>query len=373
MWGRLTLKINGLNQARLIDNLIAWKIKIYKLDKLSPSQLILITDKTSYINLLGKTKNMCYTINVEKVTGLMAFLQIFKHHIALFVALILMLIGMFIASNFIFRIDVYGIDRIDRAQVLEVLVNNDVKVGKNKNTINTDDIERQLYSTIDDIGLVSVIIKGTTIVVNIEEKLAFESSQFTPVVAKSDGIITDIVIITGTPLVKIGDVVKKGDTLVAPYYIDGQGVQQPITAVAEVYATVEASGSVDVKNEIVVNNRTGKKASYNSFILFGKEFLANKQIPYEDYEVEYYDTYVASNSWLPLIKRTTTYYEVQKTKVNVNYDDEREEAINKATDIAYESLDDDTLQIIDKKIVESQYQDGTIVTCYLKLYKRLDI
>ena len=77
MWGRLTLKINGLNQARLIDNLIAWKIKIHKLDKLSPSQLILITDKTSYINLLGKTKNMCYTINVEKVTGLMAFLQIF--------------------------------------------------------------------------------------------------------------------------------------------------------------------------------------------------------------------------------------------------------------------------------------------------------
>lgn len=373
MWGKLTLRIEGLNQARFIDNLIAWKIKIYKLDKLSPSQLILITDKTSYTNLVGKTKNMCYNINVEKVTGLISFWKFFKHHIALFISLILMLVSMLVASNFIFRIDVYGIDRIDKAQVLNVLSSNGINVGQNKKNIDTDYIERQLYTTINDIGLVSVIIKGTTIVINIEEKLAFESSKFTPVVAQNNGIITDIVLITGTPLVKIGDVVKKGDTLVAPYYIDGQGVRQPITAVAEVYATIEAEGSVDVKNEIVVSNRTGNKKSYNSFVLFGNEFLKNQQIPYSDYEVEYHDTYVASNSWLPLIKRTTTYYEVEKTKVKVDYENEKEKAIIEATNIAYDSLNDDSLQIIDKKIVESQYQDGTIVTCYLKVNKRLDI
>lgn len=373
MFGKITLKIVGLNQSRLIENLIAWNIKIYYLNKLSSSQLIIVTNQTSCKNLFGKLKNMCYTINVEKVTGLLAFCNLFKRHIALFVMLLLMTAMVLVTSQFIFRIDVYGIDRIDKSQVVSVLETNGVKVGQYNKNINTKEIEKALYSTIDDIGLVSVIIKGTTVVVNIEEKLEFENKNFTPIVAQEDGIITDIVLVTGTPLVKVGEVVKKGDVLIAPYYIDGQGQQKAITPVAEVYATTEAVGSIDIKDKEVINSRTGKEYSHNSFILFGQEFFSSNSCPFDLYEVEYNDTYVASNSLLPLIKRTTIYYEIESKIIDIDYQEKREEAIVLATDKAYESLQNQSLQILDKKIVESQYDEGTIVTCYLKVNIRLDI
>src|SRR5699024_1077859 len=71
----------------------------------------------------------------------------------------------------------------------------------------------------DDVAWVGIDIKGTNAVVEIveadEKPEIINEEEYCNLVASRDGIISKVNAANGTPLVKEGDVVKKGDILVA--------------------------------------------------------------------------------------------------------------------------------------------------------------
>lgn len=92
--------------------------------------------------------------------------------------------------------------------------------GMRKAAIVCDDLEMMLRERYPEITWVSAQIKGTRLLIQIRENtgiLTAEPTEDEPcdLVASCDGVITEIITRSGTPMVKAGDTVTKGQLLVS--------------------------------------------------------------------------------------------------------------------------------------------------------------
>lgn len=140
----------------------------------------------------------------------------------------------YVMSLFIWNIDVTGnISRSDET-LLEFLEENHVNHGMLKSQIDCSRIVKDIRKQYDDIIWVSASIRGTRLIIQIKENETLEKEKLleenvgegdssaettdgicTDIIANKDCIITEIITRKGTPLVKVGDTVKKGDVLVS--------------------------------------------------------------------------------------------------------------------------------------------------------------
>lgn len=91
-------------------------------------------------------------------------------------------------------------------------------IGAKKSGINTDEVIRKVRLQRNDIAWMSIDLNGTNaiikIVENIEKPEIINEDEYCSIIANKSGVITKINARSGTPLVKEGEVVKEGMTLV---------------------------------------------------------------------------------------------------------------------------------------------------------------
>lgn len=116
-------------------------------------------------------------------------------------------------------------------RLLKFLSDMQVHVGMTTRKVDCQKIEENIRLTYPDIGWVSAELKGTKLTISM-----VETNMPVPVVKKKggyhlvashDGIIREMITRTGTPMVHVGDTVKKGDILIAgilEYMDDSQTV-----------------------------------------------------------------------------------------------------------------------------------------------------
>lgn len=365
------LEIIGLNVERLVNNFLKWNIEVLHINRVSKDCFYLKTSLFSYKKLLEKSKNTCYNISVNKYFGPLAFFNFFKKRVALFVSIFLVFLLYVFSQMFVWKIEVYGLDNLSKQQVLTVLEESNLKIGKRLNNLNLNDLETRLYNKIDLIGLVSVVKKGTSIIVNIQEKINTTAFDNLPVTAQFDGVIQKIVLITGTLLVKEGDVVKKGDILVAPYYMYGNKKVE-ITASAEIYAKTEVMASVEFAEEQEIFVQTGSKKTFNSLMFWKWEIFKPKiNISYQTYDVEENTKYLFKYFILPIKKKQVVVYETESKTITKSYLDEKEnlekESLQKANNLLLPGE-----EVLETKSITSKQNGKYYITTYLLTIRRID-
>ena len=224
----------------------------------------------------------------------------------------------------------------------------------------------------EDVSMVSVVKKGCSIIVNIKEKVVNDEYEnidtASAVVATEDGIITEIQLISGTPLVKVGDVVRAGDVLVAPYIIDSSGQQIPTIAKANISANVSLSGQAVFEAKKEITRRTGNFVVERKMTFLDKEIVTSKmEIPYLLYELEVQET-LLSDYLLPITYTTTTYYELEQVTVEADFESERESLVQEAKNLAGLRLNENDVVVEENSVVTEQ--DGKIFVNYVYIVTR---
>lgn len=123
---------------------------------------------------------------------------------------------LYILSSFIWFVDVQGETTIPRQVIYNAATQAGLRPGVWKNNIAVKQVERYLIATIPELAWSGVHLEGTRAVIEVAEKKLPPAVDKAPadLVADKDGLITQVIVFAGTPLVKAGDTVKKGDVLI---------------------------------------------------------------------------------------------------------------------------------------------------------------
>lgn len=233
---------------------------------------------------------------------------------------------LYILSLYIWDISVLGGHSYTQEAMLKFLKNNRIYIGLQKKNIDCQEIEELIRGTYNDIGWVSAEIKGTRLIIKITETNmpapAVTATKNCHIAASKDCIITHIITRTGTPKVKVGSVVKKGDILVSGV-VDIIGDNDILLAKKPVIADADVIGKTfyDYKDKIPINYTqklyTGRsKKGYLGSLLLKKFNLYKPRIPYAKYDiiVNEFMLHLSDNFYLPIGYSVIQYPEYEEIK-----------------------------------------------------------
>ncbi len=317
-----------------------------------------------------KIKNFYPMINIAKKTGCkikiaekvgIPFIT-FKHRrrkILIFGNLFF-LFTIYILSTHIWYIDISGNSKINDYEILEVLHNNDVKVGVKKSDVNLEDIEKAIQKKYNNVVWVSAYKEGTTLVVRLSESVqnnvVFNDGQMSHIVAKKDGVVVYTKTSKGKQVVKIGDVVKKGEILVSGEIFlneDENGKHYSyVNAVSEVRAETIYNFDFEIDKNLIIKTPSGKSKNNYKVNIFGKTYdLFKPKINFEDYDKNTYRTQLklSEKYLLPIVIINEEYIE-NNIKIRRKTDEEIQAESEKIVNNIINTKLNINIDIIDKVI-----------------------
>jgi similar to stage IV sporulation protein len=216
--GFLCVRVRGIAPERFINLCCNKKIFIWDLKRIEEDYQFHIIAK-NYKNLKPIAKKTGMIPVITKKTGFPFLMHRYRKRKGFFAGIFVCVIIVFILSLFLWDINILGGSKYTPEAMVKFLEDNHVYTGIMKNKVDCQEIEETIRLAYNDIGWVSAEIKGTRLIIKITEtnmpapaEIAIEPSH---IVATKDGIIIRIITRAGTPKVKPGDVVKKGDILVS--------------------------------------------------------------------------------------------------------------------------------------------------------------
>ena len=316
---------------------------------------------------------LCYNYKIVAKYGYGNNLKKLSKRPGLVFGLIISIVMCFFFSNTVLDIRYVGEASLHRQEVSAILEELGIKKGMFTFFLDTETIENAV-TKVDGISFGQVQLKGSVLFVGGQKQLdepdIEDTTDYSPIVAQCNGIITRVVVQSGTALVKQGQTVKAGDVLIAPYTVSQQGeetVFNPCYAKGDVYAKVYYSQSSVFYPEIITQERTGNKKTFTDIAIFGKTLSGKKEIPFENFESVVSVT--KSKSIIPFEIITTTYYETQSVKIVRTFEEAYPEIINGLYEKLNIASTGDTLikkwEIINKKgdnfVIEVFYETEKLI------------
>jgi similar to stage IV sporulation protein len=219
--GYVNIKVESFFLERFINiciskNIFLWNIKRNKSSVLYAN--ISVKDYKRLRQIAKKTKSI---VSIKKKKGLPFVLHKYRKRKIFFALLIIIFIVMVITSNFIWNIEIKGNININSDEIVQELNKQGLKIGKNKKKIDTNYIINKIRLNRDDIAWIGISIKGTNAIVEIKETdkapEIIDENEYCNIVSDKTAIITKINVQNGTAVVKEGDIIEKGELLVAGY------------------------------------------------------------------------------------------------------------------------------------------------------------
>ncbi len=168
-------------------------------------------------------------------------------------------VAIFILPRFVWSIEVDGLERISRVEMMSRLEQLGIEQGMRQSELDLDQTRDQLLLNYKDLSFLSLTLEGTTLKVIAKESVAapemVERTQPCDVVAKETCIIYSVVTESGTPLIRAGDVVQKGDVVVQGEVVltddAGNKTSVPIHASGEVYGKLIWRSESEIEKQYV--------------------------------------------------------------------------------------------------------------------------
>lgn len=357
-----TIKINieGVNLKRLIKNLYKNNIEIYELKEISHKEIEIIIKS----NKLKRAKEYLsdYKYSIKNYYGL-SFLKKFSlSHLGIIFGLVLFIVINILSANILTNIQVVGNERIESGEIVKVINENGISVGNFITNFNADTIEDSLENNFENISFVSVYLKGTSLIVNIKEKLYIgELESSSDIVATENGVITKLSIVQGNSKFKVGDIVKKGDVL-----IEGKIGDVSCLAIGEVEMKIWYSSSITFYETETKFVRTGKSVT-NSYFKIGNNKFRIKQSDntFINCEKEDSEKYIFNNLIIPIKIYKEKFWELEEKVVKNDFNLLKYDIIEKTKNNA-QLLVPNGVEVLSEKTEITESDNTKVITTYLE-------
>ena len=321
--GNVRVEVQTYNQARHLNKLLTQGVKLEEVSK-EEKNLRFTVPARDFPKVKGYFQEVGVRIEKTRLAGLGAAKQRLMGRVFLCISVLLFL-GLILASTrFIFFVKVTGAQKVDKAFVLEVVRSAGGRTPLWKDSIDTSAIKNAVTG-IEGVAIASVYVKGCVLHVGVNEELEAQDLvpvSYLPLVAAEDCIVERVICEQGTALVKEGDVVLAGQTLIAPYILTGQeGQTSPSPAKGEVRARVFRTAEERYYGTRVVEKQTGGRSVSREISLNDKSLALGKESPYATYLTDVLEWTLYP---IPLKITEKTYIEVVTEEVNIPFESVKE-------------------------------------------------
>lgn len=367
--GYLKIQIKGYSPERFLNlcknkGIVIWDLEVKGNNY---EMFISVSGFRKLKPLLRKTQTK--VIIIERY-GIPFFLHKYRKRKMFFSGCVLFCIIIFILSKFIWNIEVIGNQSITDETIMQYLKTEQIYHGMPIKRISCDKLATEIRKDFNEIIWVSVSLDGTNLIINVKENTdTFRVSQVeeepSDIVADQDGIISEIIVRSGVPLVTKGTEVKCGDILVS-------GTVAVIDDAGEVIREDYKKSDADICAEVILNyqdfcENTHQIKSYMSdqkrtFIanVFGVEIcFGNKSYKAKQWEIKSYMNQMKINDHflLPVFigeKRAYKYRYTEKVRSTL----EKESILQHNLKQYREELEEQGVQILEENVVFRNKDNG---------------
>ncbi|MBR2988151.1 MAG: sporulation protein YqfD [Clostridia bacterium] len=364
---KVTIEIDCNNRSRLLNALKKSGIRVFKA-KITPKKKLQITilgaksEKTFAI-----CDNMCYTYRVCSSFGARTRLTSLVKRVGFIVgALVVATVSLFTFDRYL-SLEIYGLQSLTKSEIIEHLKNGGITVGAKKSEIShTAVIERMLK--LDGVANCEVTIKGGALIIRVvEETKATDRPQIkSAIVSDCNGRVSKIVCRSGTVKVKVGQIVKVGQTLIEGALYGSVGeLLETVTANGEVLIETNHTAIYYASEPFYETVYTGNETTVTQIGIFGLTLFGAKS-PYEEYQAT--TTTQVLRGIIPIRVRQTRYRQTKRVKSTKTVDDWASEL----TEQTAKSLISDDEKVLQskydaQKVGQNEYQITVVVTTERKI------
>lgn len=362
--GYITVRVEGLHVEKFINlasksNITMWELR--RIDYTTIEMNMYYYQYPLLKSILKKTN--CRSRIISK-TGLHFFVNKIKRRAFFAAGAILFAALLIYMSSFIWFIEVTGNEDIDSQIIFSYAERAGLKAGIHKDSINLRDVEEYIITGLDEVSVVNIKYRGTKAIIKVVERTMppeiIDPNEPVDIVASRDGIIETILAYRGQVMVKKGDYVKAGQTLISTLASDGS------------YERVHAMGLVTARTwyesiqyvPLIYSEdvRTGEMKKRISLKWGSKRFcIKNNNIRYEKYDRIEKTTDIKIFGISTMVSRITEYYYEKETVVTeLTYEEAFEMAIEKAEEEIKKSMPQN-VSLVDKKVEREQQEEGVRV------------
>ena len=306
--------IEGLNLSRAVCELQNMGVEMFDITFCDVKRLTFTTYVKDCDKVVAYLEKKCYNItNIEKI-GVLSSVAFLKTHLLSICMLFITIFVLCIIGTRCTDIIIYAPQDVCE-EVEQTLKEMGVVKGISKKEISFDSIENAVCVATPTIKYAFASFSGSRLIIQVEMRAIADQpiDNVTPqdIVATSNGKITRILVVNGTPLVKVGDDVHVGQVLIKGETVFPDGTVTPVKAIGEVWATSTLSASVKFNPVTMQLLPTGNEITRHRLKIGNYYTEYSKTITYD-----YFTTYTTQARLFPIgiVVEYEKIYEMQLTE-----------------------------------------------------------
>ena len=365
--GYVNIVVEGFFIERFINTCISKKIFFWNTKRSKSTIFSANIGVGNYREVVKIAKKCQCKIKIEHKKGLPFLLHRYRKRKIFAATLGVIVFAIVAISNFIWNIEIKGIDEVKQKEIMEFIQSQGVEIGKYKNKIDTQNLINKIRIERDDIAWVGMEIKGTNLIIEIveadEKPEIINEDEYCNIVATKDAIISKVNAQNGTPVVVEGNTVKKGDVLIQGW-IEGKYTEpRYVHAEGEIIAKVWYSEKEKVYFKQTEENKTGNTEKKYSININNFKINFFKTLS----KFENYDTIRT----IKKLKITSNFYLPIEIVVNENFEKQNNQITyskNQAKEIGISNLKNKLeAQISNKENISNIYVNTTETEEYIEV------
>ncbi len=279
--GMVCVRLTGLFPERIVNLCAQEGIDFWAMEWLDEHTVRFITRRHTLGLLEELAGRVGCAVERESSRGLPDFLERFRTRYAFLVGLVFALCAVSFLSRFVLTVEVSGNEKVPTAVILSQLRRLGVRPGAYGPALERKQLAQEALVELKDLSWMAINLYGTRVEVIVREAVKeperLDESGWFDIVAQADGLITHIEPEQGDAVVKDGDVVAKGDILIAgtvtlepPLYSDLPVRYYQTHARGRVWARTWRTITAAIPMQTTVKDYTGEEKSTWSLNFLGQ-------------------------------------------------------------------------------------------------------
>ena len=352
--------IRGLNLERFLNTIQKENISLISAARTNQHSLTCVCDSCDLHQIKGITEDKGWYMEQVCPLGLSALVSWMRRRPGIPAGLAVSLVLVIVMTRFVWYVDIQNAGAY-QADILMYLNENGFRPGIRRSDVDADMLEKRLMYRYPEVAWFHVRVSGMTLVVDtIHGSVEPEAEPELPrdVIALQSGIIQSLRVYAGTPAVKTGDIVSKGEVLIRGEERTADGETIAVHAQGVVMARCWRSAVVKLPVYDVNSTETGRQTETlmirTPFGCWPTEWSNPSYLSYNTYIEEF----PAGGAFFPIVFQRIIQREVSMEYVRRNLEEVKKEA----EEAAWQQLKTmvNSNEIIDKWADYCMIEDDTL-------------